>query len=501
MREILACLFILFASQLSAQEPPAKPQPGRRQVIGYITQWDAWKANSAGLPGAGALTHLNIDYSQYTRLNFSFFGVAVDGSLHSGDHRNPQISQPGTVQQPAALLFTDIYSSWDLHILFGEIEPVHYLNAAMVKRAKAQGFEVKEGNNRWSNPAWGLDGPLPLPLHQEGGAPGLLELAHQNGVKVTASIGGWSMCRHFPEMAADPAKRKRFTDDCARLIRIGFDGIDLDWEYPGPYPGMNFSGGAADYGNFLILVQELRAVLGKDKLISAAFSGDPEKLQGFDWQALDAAMDSFNFMTYDYNGGWSAVAGHNSPLADYPGSEKPAWNYEGLLAALRQMKVNLAKANFGIPFYGRGVVVEPPARVGAKTVAIQQTIQPDGRITTAADYTHWGKDIYDGTPNYDFIRQTALKPGSGWIRGWDAKAQVPFLTKDNCFLSYEDAESVGLKAEFIKRNGLGGAIVWTVYGDLQFGGKATSCGAKLKRWSDMKSPLVNKIHEVFAQGK
>ena len=44
-----------------------------KQVIGYITNWDAWKAAPAGLPEAGALTHLNIDYSNYTVLNFSFF--------------------------------------------------------------------------------------------------------------------------------------------------------------------------------------------------------------------------------------------------------------------------------------------------------------------------------------------------------------------------------------------------------------------------------------------
>ncbi len=38
----------------------------QKEIIGYITNWDAWKSSAAGVPSAGALTHLNIDYSKYT---------------------------------------------------------------------------------------------------------------------------------------------------------------------------------------------------------------------------------------------------------------------------------------------------------------------------------------------------------------------------------------------------------------------------------------------------
>ena len=471
-----------------------------KQIIGYITNWDAWKAASAGVPSAGALTQLNIDYSKYTILNFSFFGVAVDGSLHSGDLRNKQIYQEGQVQQPGDLLYGDVYSSWDFYILFGEIEPIQWINEDVKQRAEALGFQVEVGGNTWTHPEWGLSGVLPLPLPKEGsGAKGLLELAHDNGVKVMASIGGWSMCKHFPEMAADPVKRARFIEDCKKLINMGFDGIDLDWEYPGPYAGMNFTGTNADFANFATLVQEIRTAIGPDKLITAAMSADPVKLDGFNWPQLVNSMDYFNMMTYDFNGGWSNIAGHNAPIYPYDGAEAPDFNWQSTLNKLLSLGVPSTKINFGIPFYGRGVVTEGTAALNAPTSKRNVTIQPDGPVSTSADYTNWPLDVYDGTPNHFFIKQKT-GAGSGWTRQWDDQAKVPYMTKGNFFLSYDDEESIGIKAQYINENNLGGTIVWTVFGDLEISGTAQSFGNKLKRWSNVKSPLVNKVNKVFATG-
>ena len=51
----------------------ARTSDHNRQVIGYITQWDAWKTTTAGVPMQGALTHLNIDYSKHRLFLFLFF--------------------------------------------------------------------------------------------------------------------------------------------------------------------------------------------------------------------------------------------------------------------------------------------------------------------------------------------------------------------------------------------------------------------------------------------
>ncbi|MFL0078842.1 glycosyl hydrolase family 18 protein [Tenacibaculum maritimum] len=498
-KNILYVFFFLITTTFSQVNTGGKATTAhhQKQIIGYLSNWDAWKTNNAGVPGQGALTHLNIDYTKYTILNYSFFGVANDGSLHSSDLRNKKIHEKGEVQLPADIFYTDIYSSWDLHILFGELDPVQYINQNAKERAEKQGFEVALNGTTWRHPIWGLSGTLPVPLHKEGGALGVLELAHQQGVKVMASIGGWSMSKHFPEMAADPVKKARFIADCKRLIAIGFDGIDLDWEYPG-YSGMNFTGTKADFYNFELLVKDLRAAIGTEKLITTAMSSDPNKLASFNWDTLTNTIDYFNMMSYDFNGGWSDKAGHNAPVYPYTNAEVRHFNWESTLKKMLALGVPKNKICMGAPFYGRGVITANKAALNGNTVKRLEMVQPDGLVATSADFTNWKKDIYDGTPMYHYIKQTALKEDSGWERKWDSEAKVPYLVKNNFFLSYDDEESIAIKAAFIKDHDLGGAIIWTVFGDLEFQGAYTSYGTKLKRWSEVKSPLVNTINEVFA---
>ncbi|WP_315823795.1 glycoside hydrolase family 18 protein [Paraflavitalea speifideaquila] len=191
-------------------------------------------------------------------------------------------------------------------------------------------------------------------IHKQGGAPGILELAHQKGVKVLASVGGWSMCKHYPEVAADATKRAKFVADCQKLINMGFDGIDFDWEYPND-AGMNIEHySAADYTNFAILLEQVRTAIGPSRLMTSCFSASTSKLQGFDWPRLSNTLNYLNMMTYDFNGGWSNKAGHNSPLYDYPGAEYSGFSIHATVQALRQLGVNMSKVNIGAPFYGRG---------------------------------------------------------------------------------------------------------------------------------------------------
>ena len=78
------------------------------------------------------------------------------------------------------------------------------------------------------------DGPGATNCNYHDTTKGLLHLAQSQGVEVWPSIGGWTLSDNFPSIAADPVLREHFAQQCVDLIKAyGFDGIDIDWEYPG----------------------------------------------------------------------------------------------------------------------------------------------------------------------------------------------------------------------------------------------------------------------------
>lgn len=279
---------------------------------------------------------------------------------------------------------------------------------------------------------------------------GLVPLAHSRGVRVVVSIGGWEDSDLFPAVAATPASRGQFTHSCMDAVRHhDFDGVDIDWEYPG-YP--DHMGTAADTKNFTALCSALRDSLdalgrsaGRRYLLTAALPAGGEHLRRIDVQAVSEILDWLNIMTYDYYGYWDPIANHNSPLFPHPGSDSTRCIDATFRLFHEQLHVPVSRLVIGIPFYGR---------------AYAECIAPNT--------PHAGPDTLFFTPG-----GTGYTEIAGALplfeRVWDDNAGVPYLVHAarRVFVSYEDAESVRAKAAYAADRGIRGVMIWEITDDLR----------------------------------
>jgi len=108
-------------------------------------------------------------------------------------------------------------------------------------------------------------------------------------------------------MVSTPANRQKFIDSLVDfLIKHGFTGVDLDWEYPVDH---NRGGRPADMVNLVALLTDMRAHprFGHNFGISATLAPDLWYLQHFDAKGLLKSADFLGFMSYDLHGTWDAA--------------------------------------------------------------------------------------------------------------------------------------------------------------------------------------------------
>jgi len=294
-------------------------------------------------------------------------------------------------------------------------------------------------------------------------SPGLATLAHSHGVRVLLSIGGWDDSGTFPAVASDPAHRARFARACAgAILRYGFDGIDIDWEYPG---FAEHNGSPADSGNFPLLLGTLRDTLsrlgrsmGRHLALSAAVPATEAHARLMAIGRSAETLDFLNVMTYDLYGTWDTRAYHNAPLYAGPGGDS-ARSVDGAFRLYHvTYGVPARRINLGVPFYGH-TFVDCPELLGTHA-------GPDTSVFAGATYAN-----------------ITARAGE-FTRHWDPYAQVPYLTSPvrRTLVSYDDPASVRCKAEYAAAHGAGGLIIWEITQDAL---------------PDGSHPLLDAINGVF----
>ena len=282
----------------------------------------------------------------------------------------------------------------------------------------------------------------------------LLKAQHPH-LQTLLSIGGWTWSTHFSDVALTAESRARFARSCADLMeQYGFDGLDVDWEYPGG--GGLAPGRPEDTVNFTLLLAEMRAELDRrgEYLLTIAAPAGAARIADIEVDQIHQHLDFINVMTYDFHGTWENVTGFNAGLRDV----------EAALDLWLDGGTPPDKLVAGVPFYGRGW-----QGVGAGGDGY-------GQPATGAAMGTWEAGVFD----WHDLEANYLPT---MTRHWDAEQQVPWLYDPGTgvMISYDDPESIAAKVALVRDRGLGGVMFWELAGD------------------DAEGELLRTVHEGLSQ--
>lgn len=269
-------------------------------------------------------------------------------------------------------------------------------------------------------------------------------------LKTLISVGGWDYSTYFSDVASTAARRDSFARSIVDfLLEHGFDGVDLDWEYP-------VSGGLSgntnrpqDKQNFTLLLRAIRERLdeqgrrdGRRYYLTIAGAANSGYLSKIEPQKVAELVDYIFVMTYDIHGPWDGYADLNAPLYT-PQENSPQYKSsvsDGIRAYL-QKGVSADKLVLGMPFYG--YVYEG---VAAQNSGLYS------RFSSAKSVS------------YDTLRSAYLN-NRVYTRLYHSTARVPYLYGNNTFVSYEDADSIAAKVSLAKSLKLAGVGIWELSHD------------------------------------
>ncbi len=307
----------------------------------------------------------------------------------------------------------------------------------------------------------------------------LLELKQKYpNIKVVASLGGFTLSDWFSDASLTAQSRQRLVASCVRMLIDGdlpglpagaakgvFDGIDIDWEYPGSAGNhaTNAAGNPTarpqDTANFTLLLKEFRDQLDATAraqqqhgraphyLLTAALSANPSKIALLQVHSVSRLLDQLDVMDYDFHGPWEATGPTDFQSELYPSpQETPAnqFSVDQSIDTFLKAGADRHKLLVGIPFYGHGWTgVQDGGTFGLYQPATGPTADNGG------------------TANWNVISKLGYQPhrdpvtGGYWV--YDPASTNLYVV--------DDPTEIVQKMRYVKQRDLGGAFYWSLDGD------------------------------------
>ena len=268
-------------------------------------------------------------------------------------------------------------------------------------------------------------------------------------LKVLLSVGGWTYSPNFAELATPGTeggrRRARFAETCVRLLEdCGFDGIDVDWEYPKD---------ETEAEAYVELLKAVRTALDAAQakrtgsttrfLLTVACPAGPWAYERLKVKEMDAVLDFWNLMAYDYAGSWDQTAGHQANLfaSKTEGKATPFNTAQAVDYYTRVCGVDPGKIVLGMPLYGR---------------TFGGTEGPGAGYADVGEGS-WERGVWD----------VKALPRPGATEHYDEKIGASWSYDENTktFVSYDTKQVVRQKAGYVLERGLGGGMWWESSGD------------------------------------
>ena len=294
-------------------------------------------------------------------------------------------------------------------------------------------------------------------------------------LSVMVSIGGWTQSGNFHDVAATEEARDRFAASAVQYIRrYDFDGVDIDWEYPGKYREPDKTDNSNDQGTpkadasesetFVLLLRTLREYLdrasaedGKYYQLTAAVGASFERIEFTPPSNYAQYLDFINLMTYDMHGAWDMRTNHQSALYTNPAAADNL-NVDAVVGKFLSYGVDPKKLVVGTPFYSRGWKGVIPGGV--------ENLNGFFSLAMGGARGIWDGGVAAGVNPYYHIVEMEKDPF--FVKYYDDAAKAPYLYSERKqeMYTYEDKQSLSEKVHYVKSQGLGGIIIWELSADL-----------------------------------